>query len=364
MAELGTPIYDPSLTFAENYDYGPYGKFAEGLTYVSTGPPRHSFLGIPVYSPFGIPAGPLLNAGYVRAAMRAGFDVVTFKTQRSVKFASNPHPNILYVKSPADLATAGLHTVVGTTKPPQLLEELAITNSFGMPCRGPEVWMPDLAGLIARSHPGQLVIMSVVGTIQPGFSQTDYFNDFAAVAKLAAQAGAQVIEFNLSCPNVAGEGVLCYTPDAVEAICRMVAAAVPGRQLIAKIGYFAPEQDGLLTQVVAAMVPFVSAIAAINTVAASVVDEQGNQALPGRGRRTSGICGAAIKTAGLSMVQRLDALRRKAGYKYEIVGVGGVMTPGDFDLYRQAGADVVRSGTGAMWDPHLAWRIKVRAARR
>lgn len=222
--------------------------------------------------------------------------------------------------------------------------------------------MPDFAGI--KAGPGQLVIMSVVGTIQSSFSREDYYHDFALVAGMAARSGAQVIEFNLSCPNVASEGVLCYTPDAVEAICRSVAEAVPGCKLVAKIGYFPPEQDRLLQTVVARMAQYVAGISAINTVSAAVVDGKGNQALPGSGRRTSGICGAPIKAAGLNMVRRLHTLRSRRGYSYEIVGVGGVMSPSDYDEYRAAGADVVQSATGAMWDPYLARRIKDRQSPR
>jgi dihydroorotate dehydrogenase (NAD+) catalytic subunit len=356
-----TPIYNPDQTFDHNFDHGPFGAFADGLTYVNSGLPQHLFLGIPVYSPFGIPAGPLPNARYVIGALRSGFDIVVYKTQRSIEFASNPFPNIVYVDAPTTLATVGPHQVRRRSKAPSSLERLAITNSFGMPSRGPQIWMPDYSDLVtAAKYPGQLVIMSVVGTIQPGFSQKDYYDDFARVASMASAAGAEVIEFNLSCPNVAGEGVLCYTPSAVEAICRQVAEATRGRKLIAKIGYFAPSADQVLADVVGRMAPYISAISAINTVAAAVEDEHGNQALPGEGRRTSGICGAPIKSAGLSMVQRLDQLRRSKGYKYEIIGVGGVMTPNDYDEYRAAGADVVQSATGAMWDPHLAARIKSR----
>jgi tRNA-dihydrouridine synthase len=34
------------------------------------------------------------------------------------------------------------------------------------------------------------------------------------------------------------------------------------------------------------------------------------------------------------------------------------MTPQDYFDYRQAGADVVMSATGAMWNPYLAQEIK------
>ena len=40
------------------------------------------------------------------------------------------------------------------------------------------------------------------------------------------------------------------------------------------------------------------------------------------------------------------------------IGVGGVTTPADYFEYRAAGADMVMSATGAMWNPHLAIDIK------
>lgn len=44
--------------------------------------------------------------------------------------------------------------------------------------------------------------------------------------------------------------------------------------------------------------------------------------------------------------------------KYAIVGVGGVMKQEDYFEYKKAGADIVMSATGAMWDPLLAIKIK------
>jgi len=104
--------------------------------------------------------------------------------------------------------------------------------------------------------------------------------------------------------------------------------------------------------------PYIAAISAINTIPAPVVDDKGRQMLPGPGRLTAGVCGAAIKWAGLDMVKRINTLRQKNGYKYEIIGVGGVMNVADFQQYRKAGADVVQSATGAMWNPQLAAQIK------
>jgi dihydroorotate dehydrogenase len=353
------PIYDPKKTFEDNFDNGPFGGFDAPEIYVNKGEPTTSFLGFPVYLPFGIPAGPLPNQKFVAAAFAKGFDVVTYKTQRSVAFDCNAFPNVLYVDIEGDLtldiAKKPLLGETETTKDPT---QLTITNSFGNPSRGPDYWVPDLKKALAAEGRGQLLIMSVVGTIKPGASSDDYYDDFAHAAKLAASTGVRAIEVNLSCPNVANEGILCYTPSAVREITRRAKAAVGDIPLIAKLGYFSPAQQELLETVVSEMAPYVQAIATINTIPAPVVDKHGNQALPGPNRLISGMCGSGIKWAGLDMVRRLSKLRSEQGYGYEIMGVGGVMTPQDFAEYRAAGADVVQSATGAMWNPDLAIQIK------
>jgi hypothetical protein len=53
----------------------------------------------------------------------------------------------------------------------------------------------------------------------------------------------------------------------------------------------------------------------------------------------SGVCGSAVKWAGLAMASRLARLRGELGMKFAIVGVGGVGNAAAFDEYRRAGAD-------------------------
>ena len=60
------------------------------------------------------------------------------------------------------------------------------------------------------------------------------------------------------------------------------------------------------------------------------------------------------------MAARLKKLREEFGYPYTIIGVGGVMNANDFFEYKKAGANVVMSATGAMWNPYLAKDIKER----
>ena len=353
------PFYDPAKTYDDNFDDGPFGGFSSPKTYQNEGEPKFAFLGYPIYSPFGIPAGPLLNSKYVISALKKGFDVVTYKTQRNVQFACNAFPNVLYVDVDGDLTLEkASQPQLGKTETSVDPTKLTITNSFGNPSRGPKFWVDDLRSAVNAQNDGQLVIMSVVGTIQPGFSDEDYYNDFATTAQLAVSTGVRAVEVNLSCPNVANEGILCYTPSAVSEICRRSKEAIGNIPLIAKVGYYSNDQQGLLETVVKEMVPYVDAICAINTIAAPVVDENGEQALPGPNRLKSGMCGAGIKWAGLDMVKRLNKIREKNGYKFEIIGVGGVMNPDDFQEYRIAGASVVQSATGAMWNSELGIQVK------
>jgi dihydroorotate dehydrogenase (NAD+) catalytic subunit len=359
-AQAYQPTYDPARTYDDNFDNGPFGVFFEPKPYQNTESPSHTFLGYPVYLPFGIAAGPLLNAKYVASALAMGFDVVCYKTQRSRPFTSNSFPNVVFANVEGDLTlekSAG--QVVVANEPGSDPSKLTITNSFGMPSRGPEFWVPDLAKALTFERPGQFVYASVVGTARPGMSEDEYFNDFAATAKLAAATGVKAIEVNLSCPNVASEGILCYTPAAVDDICRRTKEAIGDIPLMIKIGYYSPQQDKLLRTIMISAAPYVAAVSAINTIPAEVVNEKGTQALPGKGRLKSGLCGAGIKWAGLEMTSRLNRIRSQLGLGYEIVGVGGVMMPADYFEYREAGADVVQSCTGSMWNPHLAIDIKM-----
>ncbi len=350
-------FYDPNKTFEDNVENGPFVSEVEDV--ISSGEPTNEFLGFKVFTPFGIPAGPLPSSKHTNAAFRLGFDVVVYKTQRTVSFEPNQFPHVLSLDVEGDLTlekAAG--NLVGTRTFPENSKTLTITNSFGNPSMGPDFWVDDLKKALTGVGKGQLLIMSVVGTIQDGFTPDEYYDDFVKASVLAKDAGVKVIELNLSCPNVASEGVLCYSKDAVIEICRRVKTAVGDTALVAKVGYYSEEQQELLKEIVEGISPYISAISSINTIPAAIVDENGDQALIGEGRLKSGCCGAGVRWAGLDMVKRLDELRTEKGYTYQIIGVGGVMTSDDYAHYIKHGANCVQSATGAMWNPKLAEEIK------
>lgn len=352
------PFYNITLPYDTNWEEGPPIEKETYKIITRSIPQKTNFLGFAINIPFGIPAGPLLNAKYLKTAFSLGFDVNCYKTQRTKIVRCNEFPNILFVNTNGDLTLEKAEKpLFGSLETSKSTTEISITNSFGNPSRGPEVWQENMKRALSYVSPGQLLIGSVCGTLEEGMTEDAYYEDFALAAKLVTETGVKVVELNLSCPNCAVEGVICYTPDAVYQICKKTKEKIGNTKIIAKIGYFSSAQQKLLESVVKKMLPFVSAISAINTIAAPVVDKYGKQALPGPNRLKSGICGASIKWAGIDMVKRLAQLREKLRADYEVIGVGGVMTPKDYIDYRKAGADLVQSATGAMWNPNLAYVI-------
>lgn len=353
---LETPWYDPLKSYDENYTSGPSGAFGDGAKIAQTSDTNYQFFGKPLSFPLGIPAGPLLNGEFVKAALDKGFDIPVHKTVRTKVRASHPWPNVLAVKVEGDLTLEKAKNKLIATR--EYIEPLSITNSFGNPSRDPSVWQKDLRDAVSYARPGQHVVGSFEGTKWDGYSSEDYVEDWVTGAKLLKEAGVTAIEANLSCPNEGTTNLLCFDADKVAMIADRIKSGVGDLPLIVKVAYFS---DEALRDFVMKVGGIVDGIAAINTISAEVVDENGNQALPGEGRLRSGVCGSAIKWAGLSMATRLKELRVRMQMKYTIIGVGGVMNAQDFFEYREAGADVVMTATGAMWNHMLAKEIKDKA---
>jgi dihydroorotate dehydrogenase len=149
--------------------------------------------------------------------------------------------------------------------------------------------------------------------------------------------------------------LVCYNLEVTEGVCQAIRKQIGDLPLILKIGYY--RDDTQLEKLTQIANKYAQGVAAINTLQVEVVDENGEQALPGKNRMKSGVCGASIKWAGIETVERLNKIRANNHYSYEIIGIGGVMTVDDYFDYRKAGADVVQSATGSMWDPLLAYNI-------
>jgi dihydroorotate dehydrogenase len=173
---------------------------------------------------------------------------------------------------------------------------------------------------------------------------------------MVKEAGAKIMEVNYSCPNLVGSkaGAIYQDAEASAQISKVIRNEIgPSVPFVIKIGNLPYEE---LKAVVAANLPYVDGIAGINTIPGNVRNPDGTQALPGEGRLKSGICGKTIRAVSHNFVENLVKIRAELKADFVIFGVGGMMSPADFDQRLEAGADIVMSATAIMWDPWLAKR--------
>ena len=337
------PLYDVSKSIAENVAEGPffYGEIPKRpKTKAHT-----KLFDFDLLSPLGVPAGPLFNSRWVALAAKLGFDVLTYKTIRSFAHPGHQLPNILFVEATSNHEAR-------TIAPPQEIEDLTITNSFGMPSRSPDFLLEDIDRANRSLQKGQLLIVSIVGTPNQGISFRD---DFVRTAQIARAGGAKVIEANFSCPNVGKDGFLYVNPETVYDFTHAIVSAIHPTPLVLKMGLF-PSQDTMRASLLAAARAGAHAIEGINTLSMHVFDAEGKPAL-GPSRPTSGVCGSAIREVALRFMRDAHELIHKEKLNLTLLGCGGIVRPEQFDQFLAHGAQIAMSATGMMWDPLLAMRV-------
>lgn len=339
------PLYNILKNYQDNVSQGP---IFSGNIPPRKLPPKEEwkdFLGYKVASLIGVPAGPLLTAEWVSLASQLGFDIPVYKTIRSTAHPSHPLPNILPVR------IEKTHAIARDPKEPLSLEDLNITNSFGMPSQSPEFLMQDIAKANASLNDGQVMIVSIVGSEKEGRSLKE---DFVTTATLAKEAGAQIIEANFSCPNVSSKAGSLYTSaDSVYEIAKAIVQATFPIPLILKVGAFSSPE--LMRQVMTcAAQAGVRGFSGINTISLPVLTATGESALGSR--KTSGICGTGIRQTALQFIETASHINSQEKLDLTLIGVGGITRKEHFPLFFEKGAHVAMTATGMMWDPYLALR--------
>jgi len=348
--------YDINKSYVQNYDEGPIVNFSIPKDEFSL--PKLRLWYYNVNSPIGIPAGPLLNSKYIKLYSRLGFDILVYKTVRTVETVSHPSPNCLFINSKSMITEKdiGSDVLVSDIVDFSDMKNVSVTNSFGIPSKAIEVWQEDIQKANSYLLEGQLMIVSCVGTQRPEIS---LLNDFVFCAQKAVEAGAKAIELNFSCPNVVSkEGSIYQDPILSSEISRSVKKAIKNIPLIIKIGYI--QNKNHLLKIIKSNAPFIDGISALNTISMKVRDKNGNQALPGKGRLKSGICGRIIKSLSLDMTREIYRINQSHKFDLTLCGVGGITSDYDIDEYLRSGADIAMTASGSMWDPMIAYNWKKR----
>ena len=345
------PRYDLTQTYQWNYDYAPEPVECD----VADVPGDWSFCGLKTDSPLGMPAGPLLNGKWILYYASLGFDVLTYKTVRSGHRECYALPNLL----PVQIASADGQLTGGEVHVPAAADmHGSWAVSFGMPSMEPDIWRADIEDTRDQLAQDKLLSVSVVGTVQPGWTTEDLAADYAQCARWAAESGADAIEMNFSCPNVSTcDGQLYQQPTDAAVVASAVRQAIGSKPLIAKIGHV--QNSDAAVALLEAIESQVDALAMTNSVAATVQLESDESAFGGEKR---GICGAATRCASTTQAAMFADLIRERAASIRVIGVGGAGTTGDVRNYLAAGAECVHMATAPMVDPGVALRIRSQLA--
>ena len=164
--------------------------------------------------------------------------------------------------------------------------------------------------------------------------------EFGTVARIIAQARPDLIEVNISCPNVHSEFGEPYaaSPDAAAEVTGHVRDAVQdaGIPVVVKLAPNVPSIGRIARAVVAAGA---DALCVINTMPGLVIDAESGQAI--LANRSGGLSGPALKPIALKCVYDV----RRACPDVPIIGTGGVTTGVDAIEMLMAGATVVGVGS-------------------
>lgn len=337
-------MYRVNRSYAWNYSHVPA---LPRIRRLSPGPGGKLF-GYHLSSSLGIAAGPLLNSRWIESYARLGFDILTYKTVRSTFRPALSLPNVRSVANQEQAAVATRRSPTGG---------ITLAVSLGLPSMDPDIWRKDVRRAKERLGAGRVLIVSVVGTPELGADPEFLVQDYARCAAWAAEAGADVIEVHLACPDVSGEPPqLVYEnlPLAAQILYRVrTAVRVP---VLAKLGVF--RSPRLLHETATKLAPWVDGYVLVNALRRRVIDDKGNAAFEGNGRERADVVGADTFAVAARQVQEMLAWRKAGAWNHAVLAVGGITTVERARHLLHEGADAALVATAALYDPLLGARFR------
>ena len=176
-----------------------------------------------------------------------------------------------------------------------------------------------------------------------GKTTEDYVD---VVEKLASQP-VDMLEINISCPNVKEGGIAFgQDPKAVEAITREVKRHAK-QPIIMKLS---PNVTDITEMAKAAEAGGADVLSLINTLTGMKIDI--NRRTFAVANRTGGLSGPAVKPVAVRMVYQVAQ-----AVKLPIIGMGGIMNADDAIEFILAGASAVAVGTANFHNPYATEEI-------
>ena len=221
--------------------------------------------------------------------------------------------------------------------PPRIAETPSgILNSVGLQNIGVhgfiEYYLPTL------KEEGNVIIANVAGAT---------IDDYIAAAEALDVTNVDMIELNISCPNVKEGGIAFgQQPDALYDITKAVKAAAK-QPIIMKLS---PNVTDITEMARAAEVGGADAVSLINTLTGMKIDV--NRRTFAVANKTAGVSGPAIHPIAVRMVYQVAN-----AIKLPIIGMGGVATTEDALEMIMVGASAVAVGTANFHNPYATVEI-------
>ena len=214
----------------------------------------------------------------------------------------------------------------GHPNPTLVRVDCGALNAMGLPNPGVEYFVEEIKEIKKMGVP-------IVASFFGGSTQ-----EFADVAYQLSRAGADALELNASCPNVAEElGMLAADAANVE----KVTAAVREETKLPLFVKLSPNVTNIKSIAIAAEWGGADAITAVNTLKGLAIDV--NFKRPILANITGGLSGPAVKPVALRCVWEVAQ-----AVDIPVIGCGGITTGLDAIEYILAGASAVELGTAVM----------------
>lgn len=166
--------------------------------------------------------------------------------------------------------------------------------------------------------------------------------DYCEVVERLANEDVDMLEINISCPNVKEGGIAFgQDPKAVEAITKAVKAHAK-QPVVMKLS---PNVTDITVMAKAAEAGGADAISLINTLTGMKIDI--NRRTFAVANKTGGLSGPAIRPVAVRMVYQVAQ-----AVKVPIIGMGGICNADDALEFILAGATAVAIGTANFHDPY------------
>lgn len=213
---------------------------------------------------------------------------------------------------------------------------MGMLNCVGLQNPGVEYFIQNYLPVIKNSD--CVLIANIAGNT---------IEEYCAMAKRLAQAEIDMLEMNISCPNVKKGGVQFGTkPELVREITSEVKKHAR-QPLIVKLS---PNVTDIRETALAAQEGGADGLSLINTITGMAIDARTRRPL--LGNVVGGLSGPCVKPVALRMVYECAGV-----VNIPIIGMGGINSGEDAAEFMLAGASAVMVGTANIADPLACPRI-------